>query len=290
MRSKTFIFGFDDSFFDSIHRVQDSITSKNTPLMKSILQTQQSFFALNQPVIEVAQRAALIADMIPPAVYEIAAQYQRILEQISPILEYQSRLSAFGVELSQIFTRIQQSNTNTADLFGWAEEIALNPSDNSSGETQWEQLSREETEQVVGAVSSIIENPQNWQQRWIDAIRHFETANPIIAEVLRKIAWIILTILTTVMGTLLAAAIQNASVREKPVSTAPIICQIEIDQSFYIIGEVPYYYYIEFKNKKTGQEVFGYISKRTVKVPFWEDITSKREENDACLPLNESER
>ena len=68
---------------------------------------------------------------------------------------------------------------------------------------------------------------------------------------------------------------------DEPSSKSNTVVNITVDQSVTIIGEVPYYYEVEYTDPETGELVTGYIYKANI-------ATDEQSEEDSseCEPLS----
>ena len=127
-------------------------------------------------------------------------------------------------------------------------------------------LTESEGEQLTHDISAAISDKRNWQQRLMDVLINWKKRNPIIAAILQQI--IIALIVNILVNNLVAwggKLIKEATIRDEPNTSAAVVAQVNQAQEVDVIGEVPYYYLIEFYDPETDERIRGYISKRSVK-------------------------
>jgi hypothetical protein len=88
-------------------------------------------------------------------------------------------------------------------------------------------------------------------------------------------------------ATLIASANKDARVYEEPTSTSNIVNNISVEQNVTIIGDVPYFYEVEFVDPETGETVTGYIYKGNLIINDQEELTTKPEETEDVTEMTE---
>lgn len=58
-----------------------------------------------------------------------------------------------------------------------------------------------------------------------------------------------------------ARPVKDSQVYEEPVSTSNVVYNLTVENTVTVVGDVPYYYEVEFVNPETGEPVTGYIYK-----------------------------
>lgn len=74
-----------------------------------------------------------------------------------------------------------------------------------------------------------------------------------------------------------ARSTKDSRVYEEPVSTSSVVYNITVENNITVIGDVPYYYEVEFINPETGELVTGYIYKGNI-IAEEQDETELQEE------------
>ena len=92
-----------------------------------------------------------------------------------------------------------------------------------------------------------------------------------------------------------ARSTKDSRVYEEPVSTSSIVYNLTVENNITVIGDVPYYYEVEFINPETGELVTGYIYKGNIiaeeqgKTELQEEVTEATEVAESSPDAAESQ-
>lgn len=78
-----------------------------------------------------------------------------------------------------------------------------------------------------------------------------------------------------------ARATTDAHVYEEPVATSNVVYNITVDNNVTVIGDVPYYYEVEFVDPETGEPMIGYVYKGNLVADEPEETVTQEEVPEA---------
>lgn len=78
-----------------------------------------------------------------------------------------------------------------------------------------------------------------------------------------------------------ARATTDAHVYEEPVATSNVVYNITVDNNVTVIGDVPYYYEVEFVDPETGEPMIGYVYKGNLVADESEETVTQEEVPEA---------
>ena len=147
---------------------------------------------------------------------------------------------------------------------------------------QASEISDADKEELVAEISEAINQHENWEQRLMALFQTYQSQHPVFALIIKHLLDCILTlIITTLLSNRSIGSVdKTAYLREDPSSSAPVVVVIDKPQDIIILGDVPYYYYVEFQDSSSTEPIHGYISKRSLKNVHPEDPQLDTEANN----------
>ena len=143
---------------------------------------------------------------------------------------------------------------------------------------QASEIADADKERIVDEVSDAI-HQENWEQRLMALFLTYQTQHPVFAWLIKGFLVSILSgiISTLICNRFIGSVDKTTYLREDPASSAPVVVVIDKPQDIIILGDVPYYYYVEFHDSSSTEPIHGYISKRSLKNVHPEDPQSDTE-------------
>ncbi len=245
----------------------------NLPISE-LLEVQSRIADSIQPLIRVS---AQISDIMPPSILvptqlsETLLEHQTVISDMVSSMNniYNSQTMSNVFEMSQlcqsifagikIFDTILAMNNilRTIDF----EELYNIVADWEIDELEVGEISAETAQTFQEEITEVFADQQNWQQKLMTMCLKYQETNPILAWAFR---YILVGILVGVAASYIMQMASNSKVRELPTSTSNVIYQVTEESNIIVIGDVPYYYEVEFENPETGEAVRGYVSKRSI--------------------------
>ena len=142
--------------------------------------------------------------------------------------------------------------------------------------------SKKRKEELAAEISEAINRHENWEQRLMALFLTYQTQHPVFAWLIKGFLVSILSgiISTLICNRFIGSVDKTTYLREDPASSAPVVVVIDKPQDIIILGDVPYYYYVEFQDSSSTEPIHGYISKRSLKNVHPEDPQSDTETNN----------
>lgn len=215
---------------------------KQTSQITQLSQTLNSFQAMNSQLVSAAKQLreqSWISEFIP----SLDMSLRNAISISYPELSRAEKQSAILSALEEI------SSIDISGEIDSVEEICVADS---------------ELDQLTADIREALDDPPNWQQRLMTKLLSWKARNPIVAYLLQQVLNLIILEIITLTFSWTATTLKSVLVHEAPSTSATVVVQIEGAQNVEVIGDAPYYYWVEFNDPRTGQTVQGYISKRMV--------------------------
>ena len=91
-----------------------------------------------------------------------------------------------------------------------------------------------------------------------------------------------------VVSTWQARPVKDSQVYQEPVSSSNVVYNLTVENTVTVIGDVPYYYEVEFINPETGESLIGYIYKGNLAAEESEDVDIPDEEAPEATEIPET--
>jgi len=133
----------------------------------------------------------------------------------------------------------------------------------------FDELSEDDINELNDALHSIATSTNDFDIACEEQNVAINKRKPMLAKALKYIVLnLIIPFLFVQLGTYTWNRFivqKDALVREEPNSISTVINNITINQHFFIVDSVPYYYHIKFQDPKTNELVEGYLYKNNAK-------------------------
>ncbi len=175
-----------------------------------------------------------------------------------------------------------------ADWF-WLAEVRVDDSDDDQ-ETTVKEVSPETRSQIAADITEVLSDPENMhttsRKKYIEWARERPENAMHFLQTLCVIIQTLFVMLSFAMETWQGHTVKDAHVYEEPTSTSSVVYNLTVENNVTVIGDVPYYYEIEFAHPETGEMVTGYIYKGNVAAEESEETEAQVEET---MAVEESE-
>lgn len=281
--AKVSTFAFDDSGFEWLRDMQRQINELKLGALGTMLaEVQQSVSWASK--LDYTPMASALGDMgkylalwKSDEMTEALLSAQKMAEVIAPLtgqFVYQQKL------LSSLIPDIGSALTE-ALKYSWDEQIAdggevtipsflvafdENELPDQIEDAEMPVLSDADQRQLAADIQNALSDKPNWHQRIKAMIDAWSKRNPRAS----KFIWFLLT---SMLWTYLfqpafdcvVQVIKTAVIREEPSATSEVIGLVEQEQCVVVLGEAPYYYYVEVEGESSDEPMQGYVSKRSVR-------------------------
>ena len=219
--------------------VAQQVAAQLTPITQKLLDEQRVASKLTSITQKLLDEQRWIQSVIPNLSISLN-------ELLSPSCISLSRDSAMGTDVEEITSCLNKDISK--------EEIAAEVST----------LTPEEERELATNISGALQDTLNWQQRLMSVLLKWKERNPIIAFLVALLISNIIWNLFINAVSWTAKTVKASVIRNEPTSSAIETCRIQQAQHVIVIGDVPYYYFIEFNDPNTNAPQRGYISKKSV--------------------------
>jgi len=127
---------------------------------------------------------------------------------------------------------------------------------------------------AIGEIlNTAVSQPENWQIKLENLWNIFRTRNPVVAAILiHMILPIFLVLIFSNQDC--AETRRNTELRSLPASNAPALNIVVEKQIVFINKTAPYWCEIKYTDEETGEEYCGWVSKRSIKVIEWSELSA----------------
>lgn len=145
-----------------------------------------------------------------------------------------------------------------AEAFGSKDNDDQEFSENISQET----LTPEIRAEIAADITEVLSNPEELQCASQSKYLQWKERSPGFAAFFIELLWPFLLVVIQIVASIwMARPVKNAQVYEEPTSTSNVVYNVTVENNITVIGDVPYFYKVEFPDPETGELVTGYIYK-----------------------------
>lgn len=150
--------------------------------------------------------------------------------------------------------------------------------------------------EIAADITQVLSNPETMHIDSQSKYLQWKERNPGFAAFFIEILLpILLLIADWGFSSWQARTVKDSHVYEEPTSTSSIVYNVTVENNVTIIGDVPYYYEVEFVTPETGELVTGYIYKGNVEAEepdeteVQEQATEATDESESTPDTTESQ-
>lgn len=276
----------------------------------SVFKTQGIFDQLSIPALEISKALRVAIPEynfsgISEALRESTVAFQRLSKVVFPtdaLRELAGTMQALPkIEipnftesiLAQIDTSALTAWKECTDIFAntdwsWLSEVYEEDPEKDK-ETTVDEVPSEIRTQIAADITEVLSAPENLhtvsQNKYLEWKNKRPENAALFWQTLCQIIQTILMILTFGVTFYQALTNKDSHVYEEPKTTSTVVYNITVNNPVTVIGDVPYYYEVEFPNPETGEMVRGYISKRNLTADVTEDIEVQEDGTEATEVL-----
>lgn len=279
---------FDDSALEQIRAIQKQAEKfRNDGLFAAIAQLQKELEWASRIDISPSVKAleALSHSMrdISPKMVDVLITAQKISETLAPITQ---ELMAGNNWITEFIPSIDTSFRDAmayswddltqkgagSEVLSFMEDFVSEELPEGFDAEKIKTISADERIQLAADINEAVGKKENWQQHLMAQIQEWKQQNPIVAVILCFIvSFLIQNYILSPVFSQIGQTIKSAVIREEPNASSAQVCQVEKDWEVVLIDDVPYYYQVEFDDPVTGERLYGFISKKTVRPVLSDD-------------------
>lgn len=241
----------------------------NDHVFRHVTTSLRAFDATNNSLIAQSPLLVRSLEAVMPIVSKLGYSNAAI-EAVKPVITHQQlfnsmseMFSAFNV--SEVLTKDFVSNLSDALSEVGADDFDVNE---ESGQLALDELSDADKDSIRAVLSTASTGVNDNGLTCKDQIIVIQEQKPKLMMILQYI--LVFLNMVLFFGDRALSIAQNAApVREQPYSTSTVVNNITINQQFFVVDSVPYYYQIRYQDPETNEIVDGYIYKGAAKPVEW---------------------
>jgi hypothetical protein len=173
-----------------------------------------------------------------------------------------------------------------AEAFGDAEVEDNNATQNAIPE----EVPQEIRIEIASDISQVLSKPEEIHAVSKSKYLQWKERNPGFASLFLEILYpFLLMLIPLLFSVWQARPVKDSQVYQEPVSTSNVVYNLTVENTVTVVGDVPYYYEVEFVNPETGEQVIGYIYKGNL-TEVVSDAPEDVEASEATPDTAESQR
>lgn len=119
--------------------------------------------------------------------------------------------------------------------------------------------------EIAADITQVLSNPETMHIDSQSKYLQWKERNPGFAAFFIEILLpILLLIADWGFSSWQARTVKDSHIYEEPTSASSIVYNVTVENNVTVVGDVPYYYEVEFVNPETGELVTGYIYKGNI--------------------------
>lgn len=147
----------------------------------------------------------------------------------------------------------------------WVAEIREQEGVGEGEDILEEQVTPDIRAELAADITQTLSDPEQMQTVSQSKYLQWKERNPGLAALFLEILLpVLLTLLQIGAPIWLARLVRDSQVYEEPASASSVVYNLTVEDNVTVIGDVPYYYEVEFVNPETGEVVIGYVYKGNV--------------------------
>lgn len=234
------------------------------------------------------------------ALNEIVASHKAWSEAVFPAHSFSAMVAAMSPTVKVDVSSIAQSvmgQMNTSALialresasravlaadWSWLSEVHCQEAEDEAETVSEDMITPEIRSEIAEDITQILSDPEHMETVSQSKYLQWKERNPGLAAFFLDILYPFLLMLIPLLVSIWTARpIKDSKVYEKPTSTSNVVCNLTIENNVTVVGDMPYYYEIEFAHPETGEMVTGYIYKGNVAAEESEETEAQVEETTA---------
>ena len=124
-----------------------------------------------------------------------------------------------------------------------------------------DELNLETRAEMAADIAEVISEPETMHITSKKKFMEWIKESPEHALTFLTALLVFIQTICMVVSTWQARPVKNSQVYQEPVSTSNVVYNLTVENTVTVIGDVPYYYEVEFINPETGESIIGYVYK-----------------------------
>ena len=151
-----------------------------------------------------------------------------------------------------------------------------------------DELDPEIRAEIAADIAEVIAEPETMHITSKKKFMEWVKESPEHALAFLTALLVFIQTICMVVSTWQARPVKDSQVYQEPVSSSNVVYNLTVENTVTVIGDVPYYYEVEFVNPETGESMIGYIYKGNLAAEESEDIEIQEEEASEATEIPET--
>lgn len=175
--------------------------------------------------------------------------------------------------------------------WSWLSEVHLGDySENTDTPAMPEEkkMDSEVCAEIAADITEVIAEPETMHITSKKKFMEWVKESPEHALAFLTALLVFIQTICMVVSTWQARPVKDSQVYQEPVSSSNVVYNLTVENTVTVIGDVPYYYEVEFVNPETGESMIGYIYKGNLAAEEPEDVEIQEEEASKVTEIPET--
>ena len=142
--------------------------------------------------------------------------------------------------------------------------------------------------EIAADIAEVIAEPETMHITSKKKFMEWMKESPEHALAFLSALLVFIQTICMVVSTWQARPVKDSQVYQEPVSSSNVVYNLTVENTVTVIGDVPYYYEVEFVNPETGESLIGYIYKGNLAAEESEDVDIPEEEATEATEIPET--
>lgn len=151
-----------------------------------------------------------------------------------------------------------------------------------------DELDPEIRAEIAADIAEVITEPETMHITSKKKFMEWVKESPEHALAFLTALLVFIQTICMVVSTWQARPVKDSQVYQEPVSSSNVVYNLTVENTVTVIGDVPYYYEVEFVNPETGESMIGYIYKGNLAAEESEDIEIQDGETSEATEIPET--
>lgn len=147
----------------------------------------------------------------------------------------------------------------------WLADVKFEDNEDTIQERTTKDVSPEIRSQIAADITEVLSDPENMRttshEKYLDWGRKCPENAMLFWQTLCQIIQTIFVVLSFAVGIWQARPVKDAQMYEEPTAASNVVYNLTVKNNVTVIGDVPYFYEVEFVNPETGEPMIGYVYK-----------------------------
>lgn len=206
--------------------------------------------AWSEMVLPTQSFSEMVASAYPTLKMDVSTIAQSVLAQVDT-----SALAALR-DSASMATALAKAD------WSWLSEVYSEKDDPATLEEK--EVAPEIRAEMAADITEVIAEPETMHLTSQNKYLEWVKKHPELAVQFLTLLLMFIQTICMMVSTWQARPVKDSQVYQEPASTSNVVYNLTVENNVTVIGDVPYYYEVEFVHPETGELVTGYIYKGNV--------------------------